>query len=865
MFACLGLLAFLMKSPAVLAPAAPPAGARELITDASIVRRIPAGQLANPPSVRVTGTVTHANPLLRDFFIQDDSSGLYVMTLDPWPNVKRGDRVTVTGQAVAGDFAPCIDPVHVTVVGTAELPPGLPYDLGEAESRWLDAQTVTVIADVLDVSVQDRHCELAIHSTQSRGSITIPGAQHAPSLMALRGRTVKVTGVCVPRYDKRRAIVGPPRILVSSPDQIVPLPVKAKYAADKQLKISELMQFFPTPFPGSRRVRTEGIVVGLWKGQILVQDGSHGVTIVPREKSPKVPVGHRIQTSGLLHVTDEVCQIEDATLLDLGPVAIPVAQTATEEELVRGSCHARRIRLAGTVVAIEPTRYGTPALLVEVGISRAVVLDPFGNTPVAIGSTVEATGLAIKQGPWAKADCGLRLDASSSLVVTGPPPESRSGGLIPPRRGLILAGVLSLAALFGMIVHGMSKARQKDLVKVKAHQDSEYADKLRQSQKMEAIGRLAGGIAHDFNNMLTVINGSAEILPEIVEVDPEGARALASDIRMAGTKAAGLVAQLLTFSRQRPTQLAPVDLNTVVADCEKMLRRVIGEDVKIFTIKDDGMPSVLGEPILLHQVIVNLVVNARDAMPKGGTVTIATRKIIGNDGTAVVRLTVTDTGCGMTPEVREKLFEPFFTTKGVGQGTGLGLATVYGIVQTLGGSIRVDSEVGVGTTFDIDFPVAPPSIPTASTDTSKRISRILRANSARRIMLVEDDDAVRELTTRILERVGFNVAIADTPEIALELLAETRYDLLITDVVMPGMGGRELADRAREHDPGLRVLFISGYTSDEVLRRGVQEDDVDFLNKPFASNQLSDKVQDILNRKVGKRSSQFLKQPVLNA
>jgi nitrogen-specific signal transduction histidine kinase/ActR/RegA family two-component response regulator len=425
--------------------------------------------------------------------------------------------------------------------------------------------------------------------------------------------------------------------------------------------------------------------------------------------------------------------------------------------------------------------------------------------------------------------------------------------------------VLSLAALFGMIVHGMSKARQKDLVKVKAHQDSEYADKLRQSQKMEAIGRLAGGIAHDFNNMLTVINGSAEILPEIVEVDPEGARALASDIRMAGTKAAGLVAQLLTFSRQRPTQLAPVDLNTVVADCEKMLRRVIGEDVKIFTIKDDGMPSVLGEPILLHQVIVNLVVNARDAMPKGGTVTIATRKIIGNDGTAVVRLTVTDTGCGMTPEVREKLFEPFFTTKGVGQGTGLGLATVYGIVQTLGGSIRVDSEVGVGTTFDIDFPVAPPSIPTASTDTSKRISRILRANSARRIMLVEDDDAVRELTTRILERVGFNVAIADTPEIALELLAETRYDLLITDVVMPGMGGRELADRAREHDPGLRVLFISGYTSDEVLRRGVQEDDVDFLNKPFASNQLSDKVQDILNRKVGKRSSQFLKQPVLNA
>lgn len=865
MYACLGLVAFLMKSPDFLPPAAPPASARELITDAAIIRRFPANQLANTPAVRITGTVTHANPLLHDFFIQDDSTGLYVMPLDPWPNVKRGDRVTVTGQAVAGHFAPCIDPAHVTIVGTAELPPSLPYDLGEAESRWLDAQTVTVLADLLDVSVQDRHCEVTIHSAQSRGTIVLPGAEHVASLLALRGRAVKVTGVCVPRYDNQRTIVGPPRILVSSLDQIVPVPVKTRYAADKQLNISELMQFLPTPFPGSRRVRTEGIVVGLWKGQIFLQDGRHGLTIVPREKSPHVVLGHRIQTTGLLHVQGEVCQIEDAAIIDLGPATVPPAQTVTDDELVRGSCHARLIRVSGSVIAIEPTRYGMPALLVETGNARVVLLDPFGEKPVAIGSTVDATGLAIKQGPWAKADCGLRLDSSSSLVVTGSPSESHAGALIPVRMGLLLVGALALASIFGLIVYWRCRARQRNLVKAKAHQDSEHADKLRQSQKMEAIGRLAGGIAHDFNNMLTVINGSAEILPEIVEVDPEGARALAGDIRMAGTKAAGLVAQLLTFSRQRPTQLAPVDLNSVVADCEKMLRRVIGEDVKIFTIKDEGMPSVLGEPILLHQVIVNLVVNARDAMPKGGTVTIATRKIIGNDGTAVVRLTVTDTGCGMTPEVREKLFEPFFTTKGVGQGTGLGLATVYGIVQTLGGSIRVDSELGVGTTFDIDFPVAPPSMPTSSTETNKRISRILRANSARRIMLVEDDDAVRELTTRILERVGYNVALADTPEIALELLAETRYDLLITDVVMPGMGGRELADRAREHDPGLRVLFISGYTADEVLRRGVQEEDVDFLNKPFTSNQLTEKVQDILNRKVGKRSSQFLKQPCLNA
>ncbi|MFO0935278.1 MAG: ATP-binding protein [Gemmataceae bacterium] len=384
--------------------------------------------------------------------------------------------------------------------------------------------------------------------------------------------------------------------------------------------------------------------------------------------------------------------------------------------------------------------------------------------------------------------------------------------------------------------------------------EQELAEKLRQSQKMEAIGRLAGGIAHDFNNLLTVINGSAELLPDYLPEESE-ARNLTMEIHKAGEKAAGLVAQLLTFSRQRPATLQAIDINEVISDSEKLLRRLLGEDLLLVISKGIDLPPILAEPILLHQVLMNLAVNSRDAMPRGGRLTITT---LSNDKGVCLR--VADTGCGMSPEVLQRVFEPFFTTKDVGKGTGLGLATVYGIVQTIGAEIRVRSEVGKGTVFEIDFPVAPP--PSCGSGVEKvSLNQSSQHAPLTTILLVEDDDAVRALTSRVLERDGYRVLVAETPSMAFGILSTDRADILITDVVMPGMGGRELAEKVRAILPRIKVLYMSGYTADEVLRRGVQEEEVNFLNKPFTNAALSACVAKLVENKKSKTKSSTIKLP----
>jgi signal transduction histidine kinase/CheY-like chemotaxis protein len=472
------------------------------------------------------------------------------------------------------------------------------------------------------------------------------------------------------------------------------------------------------------------------------------------------------------------------------------------------------------------------------------------------GSTVSVTATAFYERLVDGGNSYLNLIAADpgDVVVTSGPPELPIW--IRPT-GFALLAVAILAVGFGagwVVLLRRTIRRQTDDLRVTSARERELAEKLRQSAKMEAIGRLAGGIAHDFNNLLTVINGSAELLPDFLPGN-DPATDLAADIRSAGQKAAGLVAQLLTFSRQRPTQLAPLDLNDVVRDAQKLLGRLLGEDLTLTVVKGTGLPRVLGEPVLLHQVIVNLAVNARDAMPGGGRLTIATAAT-----ETGARLTVADTGCGMSDEVKAKLFEPFFTTKDVGKGTGLGLATVYGIVQTLGGEVHVHSELGRGTTFDIDLPPAPSD----ATDTPPNgiiTSRGLRAAAAKTtVLLVEDDDAVRALVSRVLETDGYRVLAAETPHDALATLETAHVDLVITDVVMPGMGGRDLAEAVRARLPNVKVLFMSGYTADEILRRGVQEDEVDFLHKPFSNATLSAKVGELI-RRTGAKSSRF-KMPV---
>ncbi|HXF96089.1 MAG TPA: PAS domain S-box protein [Gemmatimonadales bacterium] len=385
-------------------------------------------------------------------------------------------------------------------------------------------------------------------------------------------------------------------------------------------------------------------------------------------------------------------------------------------------------------------------------------------------------------------------------------------------------------------------------------------EQFRQAQKMEAVGQLAGGIAHDFNNILTAILGTCQLLER--ELPPRTpALEDVNEIRKAALRAADLTRQLLAYGRRQMLAPKVLDLNAVVSGLDSMLRRVLGEDVELVTTLAPGLWAVRADPGQVEQVILNLVVNARDAMPDGGCLTIATANVELDPPTALdhpgaapgtyAALEVRDTGTGMPPEIRAHLFEPFFTTKEVGKGTGLGLATVYGIVKQSGGFIAVTTEVGRGTSFRIHLPRVESAIPreSAPAPTLAPAAASAPARGTETVLLAEDEDAVRHLAQRALEREGYTVLAAPDAAGALQA-AEGRQapiHLLVTDVVMPGMGGRELAQRLLAQRPGLRVLYISGYPGDAVVRRGAISPDAAFLQKPFMPEELVRKVREMLD------------------
>lgn len=376
-------------------------------------------------------------------------------------------------------------------------------------------------------------------------------------------------------------------------------------------------------------------------------------------------------------------------------------------------------------------------------------------------------------------------------------------------------------------------------------------DQFRQAQKMEAVGRLAGGVAHDFNNLLTVINGYGEL---VLDQLPQGGepRELVQEIVNAGQRATGLTRQLLAFSRKSLLEMKNVDLRLVLSEIERLLRRLVGEDIAIEVLTGRDESVVRADPSQIEQVVLNLVVNARDAMPQGGTLSLAIRNVELEGAAAprgkagpFVSLTVIDTGCGMDAETVAHAFEPFFTTKGE-RGTGLGLATVHGVISQCGGTVSIASEPGQGTTFEILLPrVTPFAAP------RQRVDQAPLPRGDELILLVEDEDNVRGLARRVLEKCGYVVLECRDGVEALEMARRhpIAIDLLVTDVVMPRMGGRELAEKAAVIHPGLNVLFLSGYTDDDVMRHGIQEAEVAFLQKPFTSAVLAAKVREVLDHR----------------
>jgi signal transduction histidine kinase len=374
-------------------------------------------------------------------------------------------------------------------------------------------------------------------------------------------------------------------------------------------------------------------------------------------------------------------------------------------------------------------------------------------------------------------------------------------------------------------------------------------EQLRQSQKMEAVGRLAGGVAHDFNNLLTVITGYSALLS--ARITEEGVKKHIQEIGQAAERASSLTGQLLAFSRKQVLQPRVLGLNEVVQGMEKMLRRLIGEDIELSTVFEPSLKCVQADPGQIEQVILNMAVNARDAMPRGGKLTIRTANVTIDQASnfrqrvlpvgEYVMLAISDNGVGMTDEVKAHLFEPFFTTKGVGKGTGLGLATCYGIITQSGGDIRVYSEPNSGTTFKIYLPhtdakpegvIAPDSNLPGGTES---------------LLVVEDDSAVRRLAATVLRERGYQVQECGNGLEALDLIESgPRFDLVITDVIMPQMSGKALHDEVKRRIPEIKVLLMSGYTDDALAQHGILDEGLTFLEKPFSPARLTRKVREVL-------------------
>ena len=382
----------------------------------------------------------------------------------------------------------------------------------------------------------------------------------------------------------------------------------------------------------------------------------------------------------------------------------------------------------------------------------------------------------------------------------------------------------------------------------------ESQEQLLQSQKLEAVGQLAGGIAHDFNNLLTVITGYSEMLVNKTAADDPHLSKL-EEIRKAASRAASLTRQLLAFSRKQVLQPKILELNAIVAEMEKMLARVIGENIELRTALQTDLGNVEADPGQVEQVIMNLAVNARDAMPAGGKLTIETsnayldetytRHHVGSIPGPYVMLAVSDTGVGMDEETQSHIFEPFFTTKALHKGTGLGLSTVYGIVKQSGGNIWVYSEVDRGTTFKVYLPRTD-----KGADEYKHTdleANLLRGNET--VLLVEDAEMLRQLAREVLETNGYKVLEATSGREALRLCGQNDFPihLLLTDVVMPEMSGRELANQLAPLHPQMRVLYMSGYTDDTIVHHGVLEEGINFMQKPFTPDQLVTRVREVLN------------------
>jgi signal transduction histidine kinase/CheY-like chemotaxis protein len=815
--------------------------------------------------VRVRALVTYWYPSLGSLFVQDETAGVYCAPPEnPPSDLKFGCLVDLEGKTGRGAFAPVIYHSHLRILKRGVDPKPINYMpaegfAGREENRWI---TVTGL-------VQGRRLDpvygeqLFLSSGGVRFPVRGPAKLTDTEYNSLINREVRVEGIFSPFYTANHHITGF-QILVTAWRflQVLKNPIETEGQNTPRL-IHSLMEFHPEGTP-KHRIKIEGqITYANSDGTLYLGDHTGGIC-VESLLNEKYTVGTSVQALGFFGLVNAKPVLQFAEIHPASLSATIQPKPVSTEMAFSPGFEGQLIQVEG-ILKENLFSFGTRLFSMECGRKKfKAILDspqPFsGLDELREGALLKLTGICeisytLQTMPPAPAEFRLLLRTPEDIQII-----RKASWLTMSRVYGLLAVALGVIVITGgwVLLLQYQVKHKTSLLARQMQQQAHLEDQLRESRKMESIGRLAGGVAHDFNNMLTVICGYCELLIPDLKGHPE-ARECAQEIHKAAQKATSLVRQLLAFSRKQILQPVILDLNILIAETEKMLYRLVGEDVELITTLYSSPCWIKVDPSQVNQVIVNLAANARDAMPDGGKLILETAIIeidvpqpeLAADITPgrYVRLTITDTGIGMDENTRTHIFEPFFTTKQMGKGTGLGLSTVFGIIKQSGGHISVSSEPGQGTSFNIHFPLTsedeqgPDQIEIQS-HLTQSLGRIHET-----VLVVEDQLEVRQLIRKSLEKEGYHVLSTANGEEALRCAQQYTQPihLLLTDVVMPGMNGKEVADQIQKILPAILVLFISGYSEDVFETKGILDKNINLIQKPFNSDFLLARIREMLD------------------
>lgn len=805
--------------------------------------------------------------------VHDHATGVYVSEEPDMDGTapQVGDFLEVQGVTDPGTFAPQIIEAKAVRLGKGIMPVPLRPTRDQLLNGGFDAQYVELQGVLSLVSTNESVLVLGTRSGPITLTLTIPIPEeyrrYENALVTVRGCVFAVHDTASHQFVIGKMFVDNLTLTVDEPAPKDPFALPAK-------RVPELL-LFDAQASALNRVKLAGVLVHQRGDLCYLMDGTNGFRVLPKDPIALAP-GDLVEAVGLPELGDVSPVVRGAVLRKIGTTNLPSATLLSETNLLRWIHDATRVRLASRVVSL---RTNITEQILELQSGQRAYVARLARVcgclrPIQPGSVVEITGVYTGYG-GNRAE-GREID-SFELLLNSPADvtvlQSPSRWTLKFTLALLgaLAVVLSLGLAWIAVLRRKVGERTRELtLEIEDHKRTEaklqekterlereieererLQTQLAQSRKMESVGRLAGGVAHEFNNMLQVIIGNAELALEEVSPDSSLHQELTS-VRRSAQRSAELTKQLLAFARKQVVAPRIIDLNATVGASLGLLHQFVGESITVEWMPAADLWPVRIDPAQVDQILANLTLNARDAITGRGTVTIQTLNFVAEAGAAqlppdcppgeYVTIALSDDGRGMPPEVLEHLFEPFFTTKAFGQGPGLGLAMVFGIVKQNGGSISVESSPNHGTTFRIFLPRAHEPI-----KPGEEQSEAAHAKGVETVLLVEDEPQILELGLRTLQKLGYTVLPASSPEMALELVRQhaLRIDLLLTDMIMPGMNGKELRQQIESIRPGIKCLFMSGYTADVISEHGALTAEEHFIQKPFTPKELAEKLRTV--------------------